>query len=106
MPFLNTWLTSVVVHDFHVRRPVIGPPEADSELVVDTNAVSTLSIASQRFQPIARRRSQELKGVRSIEHREFARRNGCDRRKPLRLAGLEKALRFRATEALDHAESL
>ena len=69
MPFLDILLTSVVVHNFHVRRSIFSPPEADPELIVDTNAVPTLPIASQRLQPIARRRPQELQGVRSIERR-------------------------------------
>ena len=103
MPFLDILFTSVVVDDFHVRRTIVGPTEANPELVVDPDAVFTFPVAPQRFQPIARRRSQELQGVRRIEHREFARRDVADRREPLRPAGLEEAPRFRATEALDHA---
>jgi hypothetical protein len=106
MPFLDILFTSVVVDDFHVRRTIVGPTEADPELIVDPDAVLALPITSQGLQPIARRCSQELQGVRSIKHREFARRDVRDRREPLRPAGLEKAPRFRATEALDHATIL
>jgi hypothetical protein len=55
MPFLDILFTSVVVDDFHVRRTVVGPTEADPELVVDPDAVLAFPITSQRFQPIARR---------------------------------------------------
>ena len=95
-------LTSVVVDDLHLRRTIVGPTEADPELVIDSEAVLTSPITSQRFQPIARRRSKEIEGLRSVEHRELARRDGRDRRELPRSAGLEEAPRFRATEALYH----
>jgi hypothetical protein len=87
MPFFNTWLTSMVVHDLHVRRSVTGPSEADPELVVDTDAVLALSVAPQLLQPISRRRAQEIQRMRSIQHRELAR---CDRRGGMeRVTGIE-----------------
>jgi len=80
MPFLDILFTSVVVDDFHVRRTIVGPPEANPELVVDPDTVLSFPITLQRLQPIARRRSQELQGVRSIKHREFTRRVSTQRK--------------------------
>ena len=55
MPFLDILFTSVVVDDFHVRWTVIGPTEANPELVVDPDVVLTFPVSSQRLQPIAGR---------------------------------------------------
>jgi hypothetical protein len=49
MPFLSTGITSVVVHNFHVRRTIASPAETDPELVVDADAVMALAVAPQRF---------------------------------------------------------
>src|SRR5215467_12869062 len=46
----------VVIDDLHIcrtRRPC-GPLEADPPLVIDANAVLSLSVALQRFEPVVR----------------------------------------------------
>jgi hypothetical protein len=59
----------MIVHDLDVSWPRItfGPPETDSPLLVDANAVLTLSIASQRLQPIAADRPQVVQTVCRVQ---------------------------------------
>jgi hypothetical protein len=45
----------MIVDDLDVRGPARGPREADAVLLVNANAMLPLSVASQSFQPIARR---------------------------------------------------
>ena len=51
----------MVVHDFHLIRISILPQEADTPLIVDPDAVLTLSIAAQRLQAIPGRNRQVTK---------------------------------------------
>jgi hypothetical protein len=102
MPFLSTGITSVVVRYFHVSRTIASPTETDPELVVDSDAVLTLAVAPQQFQPISRRRAQEVQRMRSIQHRKLARCDSSNPRVPLGPAGFEEALRLYAPEALVH----
>ena len=68
MPFLDIYLTSVVIDDFHVYRTLLGPTKTHSKLIVDSDTVLTLAIPSQRFEAISRRGSQEVEGMCRIEH--------------------------------------
>ena len=43
----------MVIGNFDVKRVGVNPTETDSPLIVDANAVLTLSIAAQRFEPVA-----------------------------------------------------
>jgi hypothetical protein len=55
-----------MVGNLNVRRPCIGPNEADPELIVDADAVLSRSITYQRFEAITRRRFQVLKHGRGL----------------------------------------
>jgi hypothetical protein len=44
----------VVVHDFYIPNTIISPPEADTPLVVDSDAVLVLSRAFEEFKSVAR----------------------------------------------------
>ncbi|HEX4293801.1 MAG TPA: hypothetical protein VHZ29_06685 [Rhizomicrobium sp.] len=44
----------MIIHDFHVPGIAVTPPEIDSPLIVDTNAVSARPIAFQAFQAVSR----------------------------------------------------
>jgi len=44
MPFLDIYLTSVVIDDFHIYRTLIGPSETNSVLIIDADAVLPLAI--------------------------------------------------------------
>jgi len=48
--------TSVIIDDLDILRPDFRPAEAHSPLIVDADAVLSLTISYQRLQPIARRR--------------------------------------------------
>jgi len=49
---------SVIVNDFHFGRPFSSPDKADTPLVIDANAVLTLAITLQGFEPVAGRYAQ------------------------------------------------
>jgi len=63
----------MVVNDLDVFRPCGGPPEANSPLVVDADAVLPGTVTRQSFQAVARRRLEELQRFRSIQLRQLAR---------------------------------
>jgi len=48
----------VIVHDFNVVGVPFPPSKAETPLVVDPNAVLSLSVAMQGFQAVSRRRHQ------------------------------------------------
>lgn len=43
----------MVVHDFNISWAVVGPSEADAELIIDPDAVLAFAVALQGFQPVA-----------------------------------------------------
>ena len=64
----------MVIHDFDVMRIGVSPPEADTPLVVDSNAVLTFPVSCQSFQSIAGRNSQIIDRLSSIQHRQLSER--------------------------------
>jgi len=62
----------MIIHDFNIGHIASFPSEADSPLIVDTNAVLPLPVAFQRFKLIAGRLSEILKGSGTIQIEEFA----------------------------------
>ena len=50
----------MVIHDLDILRMSLNPAKADTELIVDADAVMPGTIALQGFQPIAGRHTQEL----------------------------------------------
>src|ERR1700722_18986636 len=89
-----------MVGNLNVRRPCIGPNEADPKLIVDTDAVLSRSIAYPCFEAITRRRFQVLKHSRGLQHRKLASRDFAYRTETLRFLGLEKLFGVLAFEAL------
>jgi hypothetical protein len=51
---------SVVIRYFHLIGIAVPPHEAQAELVVDPNAMLTVPITAQPFQPVTGRNSQIL----------------------------------------------
>ena len=51
----------VIIDDFHIIAMAITPNKTDSPLIIDTNRVLPFPTASQCFQLISRRRSQNAK---------------------------------------------
>jgi len=57
----------MVVRDLDIFWAIFGPPEADAELVVDSNAVFASSRLSQLLQAIGRRATQVVKACGLIQ---------------------------------------
>src|ERR1700686_3534282 len=64
--------SSMIVRDLHGLRAVRRPAEADAPLPVDTNGILSAAIASQCFQPIARRGAQIIKPGCCVHHVQLA----------------------------------
>jgi hypothetical protein len=62
----------VIVHDFNIPCSVIGPPKANSPLVVDPNAHLARTITLEELQSIAGRISQVLQRFRRIQLAQLA----------------------------------
>ncbi len=93
----------MVIGDFYVLSIGSGPDETDAPLVVDADAVLAGATATQRFEPVAGRESQEGEFHRSVNELKFAERPLLDvGRKPARTSALPELLRLIVGEALDH----
>jgi hypothetical protein len=62
----------VIVHDFNIPRTVIGPPKANSPLVVDPNAHLADTIALEELQSIPRWISQIVQRRSGVQLAQFA----------------------------------
>src|SRR4051794_37377563 len=97
----------MIVHDLNVIGIAAPPAEADSPLVVDTNAPLSRSFSVKFFEAIGRRNSQILKTGGAIQHTQFTQRHLLDitRQAPRALA-IEYPFRLLALEAPDHQGTL
>ena len=102
---------SVVVDDLHFGRPRHGPPEADSVLVVDSNAVLALPIVCEGIEAITGWDSQDLDAFDRIQLIELATRDPPN----VSRAGLARRARVLAVEdvrcpsvrkRLDHSDTI
>jgi hypothetical protein len=106
MPFLNIIIPRLmVIYNLHEFRPIWCPTKADSELLVDTDAILTFAIAFQQFQPIPGRRTQEIQCFGGVELGELSRSDLRDTGESPMLAALEQSLRISAAETSDHQRS-
>jgi len=62
----------VIVRDFDIFRSRVRPRETDAELIVDPDGVSTLSIAAQFVQSVARRLREVSQRAGRVKHLELA----------------------------------
>jgi hypothetical protein len=62
----------MVIHDLHIVGVAVLPAKADAPLIIDANAVLSLSIPSQRLRPVARRCPKVLKRARVVDLEQFA----------------------------------
>ena len=58
----------MVINDLNIVGARIWPPEHNTPLIVDTNAMETCKISSQQFQPVPRRRFQIIQRLCCIEN--------------------------------------
>jgi hypothetical protein len=61
----------VIVGDFHIEGITVFPAEANPPLIVDPDAVLTLSIPGKPFEAIPGRHSQIGQGIGCVEHEEL-----------------------------------
>ena len=99
-------IPSVVVHDLNVRGPNFSPYEADAPLVIDADAVLTLSVVFQRLQVIPRWRLQEGQCLRRLKLGELTLGNLGQRLESTWALSLVERLSVLALERLDHARSV
>ena len=57
----------MIIHDFDVFGSGVCPPEAQTKLIIDTDAVLSRPIAFERFQSIAGRYAQVLQSTCDLE---------------------------------------
>jgi hypothetical protein len=62
----------MVVHDFDVLRPPIGPPKHDPSLIVDSDRMPAHEVSSQSFQSVARRRRKITKHCGVVQLHQFS----------------------------------
>jgi hypothetical protein len=95
--------SSVAINDLNVVRTTITPAKADPPLLIDADAVLSLSVARQAFQSIAGR-SFEVMEVASIMnlHQLAVRRLQSIVRKAFSESTLPRRLRRSVPERLDH----
>jgi hypothetical protein len=94
----------VIIDNLDIRRPGVGPDEADTPLIIDPNAVLTGTIVFERLEAILRRALQIVKPSGRIDHIQFARSDACDTL-PTRLRTptlAEKDFSFPVSKAQDH----
>jgi len=92
----------MVVHNFNVRGTFGRPAKANTELVINPDAVLTLAIPRQSLKSVAWWRAQELQRIRGVQLSQFA---GCylrHIREAPTLPGLEQSLGSGAPEAFYH----
>src|SRR5713101_2431243 len=62
------FVPSMVVDDLDVPRAVVSPSEANSPLIIDSDAVLPTPITAKLFQSVARRHSQVVQIFRAVQH--------------------------------------
>src|SRR5208282_5364908 len=92
----------MVICDLHFVSFGFAPYEANSVLIVDSNAVLTLTIAAQFLQPVSGRNLQVVQSYGAIEHGKLSFRN-TGWRCTARLAASPDFRRFLVGESLDHS---
>ena len=91
----------MVVADIDGMRILSAPLEADSELMVDSDAVLPLPVAAQFLQTIPGGHPQVIERPRVIKHCEFSPRDGGGRR-TIGFSGAPDFRRLPVGESLDH----
>jgi hypothetical protein len=92
----------VIVHDLNFVSIPLAPNEAQTPLVVNPNAILSLSVAMQYFQAISGRRCQIAQFRGAVQLPELAPRDALDSLKAASRLPAMKSLGFRAAERLDH----
>lgn len=93
----------VVINHLNFERVPSFPPEADSPLLVDSDAITALAITFQLFQPVAAGCGQIIQRHRTVNRHQFAKRRPLDVwRKSVRHLFIPKFLGVPASKRPDH----
>jgi len=96
----------VVINDFDFIGMPLAPGKANAPLIVDTDAVLTVTITLKLLKPIARqgRKCAQIGG--SVEHIQFSQRLPLDGPEALYYFPAEEALGVRTSKGPDHLSSV
>jgi hypothetical protein len=72
----------MVVYDLHIESITRLEAKAQTPPVIDTNAPLTSAVTAQSLQPVARRNTEILKGIRIVQHLQFPLGSAGDRLEP------------------------
>jgi hypothetical protein len=93
----------VVVDDLDVERIRAAPDEADSPLIVDSNAVLSSSSALQFLKSVRWRNTQRIQAASRGENFKLSRSQALNiSRQPSRKPTTENSLGFPTLEGFDH----
>jgi hypothetical protein len=92
----------VIVYDLHVFGSCFRPTETQPELIIDTDAILPLAIASQGFQPITGRHPEIRQSSRDLELPQLTSCHSRDVHKSSDAITFRKSLRVDALERLNH----
>jgi len=84
----------VIIDDFDIVAMALTPDKTDSPLIIDPNRVPPFPIASQCFQLISRRRSQNAQLRRSANLEQFPQSDPFDGTEPPAVVIVKKILSF------------
>jgi hypothetical protein len=62
----------MVVNNFNICRPIIGPAKTNSELVIDANTPLAFSVPDKRLKTITRRHTHVIQALRQIKLHKLA----------------------------------
>ena len=95
----------MVIYNLDVVGISITPHEADAPLIVDANAVLSLSVALERFQMITRRGREVAQFCGNIQLPKLSLRHPFELSKPLDVVPCMQLLCLPRTEGLDHDQN-
>lgn len=94
----------MIVGDFHIQGVAVFPVKANPPLIVYPDAVLTLPIPGQLFQPIPRRNSQIGQSIGGVKHEELLQSRAVDvLRELFRAFALEDPFGLWVFEAPNHS---
>ena len=96
----------MIVDDFHIVTMALAPDKTDSPLIIDPNRVLPFPIASQCFQLISRRRSQDAQLRRSVKLEQFPQGDPLNGTEPPAVVIVKELLSFLRAKILNHTHRI
>jgi hypothetical protein len=93
----------VIIHNLDFVRIAVLPDKADSPLIVDANTVLTLTVAVERFQPIAGGRREVAEFRSSIQLPQFPLSDPLEGPKPINALPAVELRSFLRAKGTDHS---